>query len=300
MIISRSSLLHLRIPFSFLLLPIFLFSLSLSPNINPDRILIVFICLHFLLYPATNGFNSYFDKDEESIGGLKNPPVVTRDLLILSLLLDLAAILLALKISILFAGFLFIYGLVSKVYSHPRIRLKKFPWLSWITAGFFQGAFTFWACYVGINDFSLSMVLRWEIIIPGLLTTLLLLANYPLTQIYQHREDARRGDMTLSRLLGIKGTFIFSAIIFTLAAIMWFIYLQNSFSQKYAWFFLLALSFPMIFFIYWLYQYRNSPNAVNYSNTMRLSWISATALNIFFVYLFLDYTQVIQALKGGF
>jgi 1,4-dihydroxy-2-naphthoate octaprenyltransferase len=299
-LISRSSLLHLRIPFSIFLFPVYLFALAISPNFNPERILIVFICLHFLLYPATNGFNSYYDKDEESIGGLKHPPKVTDNLLYISLLLDFAAILLALKISLLFAAFIFIYGIISKAYSHPVVRLKKYPWLSWITAGFFQGAFTFWACYIGINDFSLSTISHFPIFGAGLLTTLLLLANYPLTQIYQHNEDARRGDLTLSRQLGIKGTFTFAAALFIVAAILFVIYFISYYQDKYAWYFIAAFSFPALFFIYWIYSYSKDADAVNYSNTMRLSYISALSMNIFFIYLFLDLTQVLQTLRGGF
>lgn len=299
-LISRSSLIHLRIPFSIFLLPIYLFALAISPNFNPERILIVFVCLHFLLYPATNGFNSYYDKDEESIGGLKHPPKVTNNLLYISLLLDLAAILLALKISLLFAGFIFIYGMISKAYSHPAIRLKKYPWLSWLTAGFFQGAFIFWACYIGINDFPLSTLSNYPVLCAGLLTTLLLLANYPLTQIYQHKEDARRGDLTLSRQLEIKGTFIFSASLFVLTAILFVLYFISFYADKYAWYFVASFSLPALFFIIWVFNYSKSANVVNFSNTMRLSWISALAMNIFFIYLFLDLTQVFQALQGGF
>src|SRR5688572_30081117 len=142
--LSRSSWLHLRIPFSFFLLPIFLFSLSVSPNLNGPRIGWVFFILHFLLYPASNGYNSYFDKDEKSIGGLKNPPPVHKGLYYLSLLLDLVAVVLGyLKINLVFAVFLLIYGLVSKAYSHPAVRLKKYAITGWIVAGLFQGLFTF-------------------------------------------------------------------------------------------------------------------------------------------------------------
>src|ERR1043165_4507966 len=90
--LSRSSWLHLRIPFSYFLLPVYLFSLAVSPNLNPDRILWVFIIVHIFLYPASNGYNSYFDKDEKSIGGLKNPPPVNKGLYFLSLLFDALAI----------------------------------------------------------------------------------------------------------------------------------------------------------------------------------------------------------------
>ena len=298
--ISRSSLLHLRIPFSVFLLPVYLFALAISPNFNPERMLIVFVSLHFLLYPATNGYNSYYDKDEESIGGLKHPPRVSTDLLYLSLFLDILAIILAIYISWLFAAFIFIYGLISKAYSHPAIRLKKYPWISWIVAGFFQGAFTFWACYIGINDFPLSTLAQGPVFTGGLITSLLLLANYPLTQIYQHNEDAKRGDLTLSRHLGIKGTFIFAAVLFILAAAAFFIFFTVYYKQKYSWYFLAAFSLPAGYFLYWIYSYRKNAAAVNYTGTMRMAWISAITMNIFFIYFFLDLTQVLQALQGGY
>src|SRR5687768_12846143 len=136
---SRSSWLHLRIPFSYFLLPIYLFSLSLSPNFTGPRIGWVFLIMHFFLYPASNGFNSYFDKDEKSIGVLKNPPPVRKGLYYLSLLFDLIAIMLGyLKINLTFAVMLLIYGLVSKAYSHPSIRIKKYPITGWIITGVFQ------------------------------------------------------------------------------------------------------------------------------------------------------------------
>ena len=119
---TRSAWVHLRIPFSYFLLPVFLFSLSVSPNLNGPRLAWVFFIIHFLLYRASNGYNSYFDKDEKSIGGLKNPPPVSRGLYYLALLFDLLAIILSyLKISFIFAIMVLVYGLVSKAYSHPAV-----------------------------------------------------------------------------------------------------------------------------------------------------------------------------------
>src|SRR5687767_5050465 len=115
---TRSAWLHLRIAFSYFLLPVFLFSLCISPNFNGPRLAWVFFIIHFLLYPASNGYNSYFDKDEKSIGGLKNPPPVNKGLYYLALLFDLLAVILGyIKISLIFAVMLLIYGLVSKAYS---------------------------------------------------------------------------------------------------------------------------------------------------------------------------------------
>ena len=112
---SRSSWLHLRIPFSYFLLPVFLFAVAISPNISEPRLLWVFVILHLLLYPASNGFNSYFDKDEKSIGGLKNPPKVNKGLYYLALIFDAIALLMGyFIINPLFAMMLFVYGMVFK------------------------------------------------------------------------------------------------------------------------------------------------------------------------------------------
>ena len=149
--IKKSTLLHLRIPFSFFLLPIFLFAMATARFRMDYNSWLVFAILHLLLYPASNGFNSYYDKDEKSIGGLQNPPPVSKQLLIYSLLLDLIAILLALSLDFGFALMIFGYGMVSKAYSHPSIRLKKYPILGWLTIGIFQGFFTVLMVIKGIS-----------------------------------------------------------------------------------------------------------------------------------------------------
>jgi hypothetical protein len=292
--VSRSSWLHLRIHFSFFLLPIFLFSLAISPNVNGDRVLWIFIILHLLLYPASNGYNSYFDKDEKSIGGLKNPPPVKKGLYALALALDFLAIVLSyIKINTTFAVMVLVYGLVSKAYSHPAIRLKKYAWTSWIITGLFQGLFTFVMCYAGVNDLSLDKALRTEVVIPGLLTSAMLWANYPLTQVYQHEEDTKRGDFTLSSRLGILGTFYFAASMFTLAVGGLLFYFKFVFDGKYAWAFLLALLPLLVYFFYWFFLILKDRENADYEHTMRLNLISGTCLNIYFIYLFLDTSRLL-------
>ena len=298
---TRSAWLHLRIHFSYFLLPVFLFSLSVSPNFNGPRIGWVFFIVHFLLYPASNGYNSYFDKDEKSIGGLKNPPPVNKGLYYLALLFDLLAIILGyLKVNPTFAVMLLIYGLVSKAYSHPSIRIKKYPLTGWIITGIFQGLFTFAMCYVGLNNFPIENTLQLKVLLPGMLTSIMLWANYPMTQVYQHEEDNKRGDRTFSLMLGIKGTFYFAAAFFSLAMIGFFLYFTTYFSQLYANIFLIVLIPVLVYFMYWLIKVMKDQRYANYSHTMWLNFISATCMNGFFIFLFLDSSQVIQALQGGF
>ena len=297
---SPSPWLHLRIPFSYFLLPVYLFALGLSPNFTEYRIIWSFIIVHLLLYPASNGYNSYFDKDEQSIGGLKNPPPVTKGLYYIALLFDFLAIALALKISMLFATMLLFYGLASKAYSHPLIRLKKYPVGGWLTTGFFQGFFSLLMCYEGLNAFGANGLLRGHLIVAALLTSVLLWASYPMTQVYQHAEDRQRGDHTLSLRLGVRGTFIFSGVLFGLASIGFVLFFNTFYKAIYSMIFLLLLSPVVLYFCYWFFKVWKDTSRADYNHTMWLNFISATCLNIFFIYFFLDSSQVLQAIKAGF
>lgn len=292
---SRSSLLHLRIPFSYFLLPVFLFSATISPNFNGQRLFWVFFIIHFLLYPASNGYNSYFDKDEGSIGGLKNPPPVNKGLYYLALLLDALAVILGwIFINPTFSAMLLVYGLVSKAYSHPAIRLKKYPVTGWLITGLFQGLFTVIMCYTGINDFSINAALNMKVLVTGGLAALMLWANYPMTQVYQHEEDARRGDRTFSLLLGIKGTFYFVGGVFALVTAWFFLYFKHYYNIRYSLLFLSALFPVVVFFSVWFFKVLKSESTADYHHTMLLNLISATCLNVFFLYLFFHSTHILQ------
>ena len=290
-----SILLHLRIPFSFFLMPVYLFALAISPNFGESRLIWSFIIIHLLLYPASNAYNSYFDKDEKSIGGLKNPPPVNKGLYYAALLFDLLAIVLAfIKISLLFSLMLLIYGLVSKAYSHPAIRLKKYAISGWLVIGLFQGFFTFLMCYVGINGFVVENLMQAKVLLPALLTSFMLWGNYPMTQVYQHEEDAKHGDRTMSMMLGIRGTFIFVQIVFAIAATGFVFFFTQYYSISLGYYFLIALSPVVLFFMFWFYKVWKDESQANYSYTMWLNFISSFCLNGFFIYCWLATSHIGQ------
>ncbi|MFQ3212732.1 MAG: 4-hydroxybenzoate polyprenyltransferase, partial [Marivirga sp.] len=283
---------HLRIPFSFFLLPVYLFALAVSPNFSESGIIYSFVILHLFIYPASNAYNSYFDKDEDSIGLLKNPPPVTIGLYYTSLIFDFIGIAWAWLISPQFALLVFIYGMVSKAYSHPGVRLKKYAWLGWFVAGLFQGVFTFYMAYVGINNYDLALSFSWKVLFPGLLTSLFLWGSYPMTQIYQHSEDGRRGDNTLSITLGIKGTFLFTLVLFLVATLGFEYYFINYYTQQIAVAFLLFMAPAVVYFLIWFFLVNRNDKYVNFKWTMGLNFISAICLNAFFIYFFLQVSHI--------
>ena len=280
---TRSTLLHLRIPFSFFLLPVYLFALSISPSYQFLDALLVFFIVHFLLYPASNGYNSYFDRDKGSIGGLEHPPPVSQQLYYVSLGLDVAAIALGSLISDLFAGMLLVYGLVSKAYSHPAVRLKKHPIIGWLVAGFFQGFFTVLMVYVGVNRAGVMELGQPVVWVGALLTSTMLWGSYPMTQIYQHEEDLKRGDTTLSYQLGVRGTFHFTTVMFLLTIAGFWLYYRTWFVWWEGGLLVLFLLPVLLYFIRWYQRVRTDNRYANFQGTMRLNSLSGICLNAFFL-----------------
>ncbi len=279
--ISKSTLIHLRIPFSYFLMPVFFLSISLSAKLDISRTILAFFILHLFLYPASNSFNSYYDRDTGSIGGLKHPPQVEKDLIFVSLVFDLIAVLLGFLIDWIFALAVFAYGLASKVYSFDKIRLKKYPVISWLGTGIIQGGFTFLTVYYAANGRNFGSLFKTEIIIPAVLCSAFLLASYPMTQIYQHDEDGQRGDITISILLGIKGTFKFTSFFFALVTAGFFIFYNYYFGLLYAVMFIIFQIPVFIYFIIWMARTFKDNSKADYTSTMLLNFMSSTFMNLF-------------------
>jgi 4-hydroxybenzoate polyprenyltransferase len=276
----------LRFPFSFFLMPLFLFALSQAETINPFSAIISFFIIHLLVYPASNGYNSYIDKDEDSIGGLEKPPKPTKNLFYLTILMDaLALILGGLFINPYFALCIIIYIAASRAYSSKQIRLKKYPLIGFATVTIFQGGFTFYMSYLGVTGtfYSLSCE-NWYLLIA---CSLQIAGAYPLTQIYQHKQDLKDGIVTLSYKLGYRGTFVFTAVMFLFCTIFYFFYFQSK--QQLNTFIILQLFFtPIVFyFLYWFKLVYNNPEKANFKQTMLMNWVAGLCMNSCFIFMYL-------------
>ena len=282
---DKDTLKHLRLPFSFFLLPIFIFAISQSDTINLWNTIIVFIVLHFFIYPASNIYNSFMDKDTGSIGGLKNPPPVTPKLYTVSIIFDSIGLVLSLFVNKELFLLMAIYIAVSKVYSWHKIRLKKYAILSWLIVMSFQGAYTYLLTNMSsTNDFSFHWI-NDKNKFAMLLATLLIGGLYPITQIYQHKEDSERGDKTISLLLGINGTFILTALLFIASCSIAFLYFTIFYDLGYFIRFMICL-FPItLYFLTWVIKCWKKPEKADFSHTMRMTLISSICMIICFIYL---------------
>jgi 1,4-dihydroxy-2-naphthoate octaprenyltransferase len=284
--LDRNTLLHLRLPFSFFLLPVFCFGVSQSESINIVNTVLVFIALHFFIYPGSNSYNSYMDQDKGSIGGLKNPPPVTKKLFYMSIILDLAGLALCVFIDPSMIFLMMVYIGVSKAYSWKKIRLKKYGYSGWLVVMLFQGGYTFLLVNMACeNNFHWEWLSQKNIECM-LLASLLIGGYYPLTQIYQHGEDSNRGDLTISYKLGIKGTFLFSGFVFMIACLVAFHYFNTFFSLKQFFIFICCLIPVIIYFLYWFNKSIRDQKYANYTYAMRITSISSLCMIICFSLLF--------------
>jgi 1,4-dihydroxy-2-naphthoate octaprenyltransferase len=275
---TKSALLHMRFFFSFFLLPVYVFALSQASAVHIVNAVLVFTCWHVFVYPASNGYNSYFDKDEDSIALLERPPAVDKSLYWYALLFDFIGFILGLMVSIEFAAATLIYGALSKMYSHPAIRLKKNPYASFLVVFIFQGAFVYWTSLAGISD--KSVLDLWD-------ADFMIGASYPLTQVYQHEEDARRGDKTLSIVLGIKGSFIFSGLLFGAGVLLMFLYWDSLHQLSNFWLFLVFILPVMLLFLSWFTQVLKDPSMANFKNMSRMTMLSGIAMLVYFLFVWM-------------
>src|SRR5579859_7686903 len=237
--LQKSTIQLLRLPFSFFLMPVFWFGLGQVVHKDVGRALLIFIILHVLVYPASNGYNSYMDRDTTPIGGLKHPLAPTRQLFLVTAAMDLLALILGAFISIYFLAGLACYILASRAYSYRGIRLKKYPIIGYLVVISCQGALVFFlvyhGCHVPLQDLTgqvqpdLSLHAPVEAMVAS---SLLIGGFYPLTQLYQHKADREDGVKTISILLGYRGSFVFAGFVYLVAFLVLAYYFISTFQIK--------------------------------------------------------------------
>lgn len=284
MFLKKSTIQLLRIPFSFFLMPVFWLALSQTPEIDSSRAFLIFIILHLLLYPASNGYNSYMDRDKGPIGGLEEPGTPTRQLYFITIALDLVALLISAFITPLFFAGMTLYVAASRAYSFRGIRLKRYPVIGYLTVVICQGALTFFLVMHGS-----STIYMRDVPLLGMVAASLLVGGfYPLTQIYQHLADKEDGVTTISYILGYRGTFIFTILVYSAAMLVLALYFFNK--NEFDLFLRLQLFLlpVLVYFFWWMNRVFRDQREANFKRTMWMNLIGATCTNAAFIYLFLN------------
>ncbi len=281
--IERSTVQLLRLPFSIFLMPVYWFALSQVIPRDWGRALLVFLILHLLVYPASNGYNSYMDRDDGPIGGVERPLAPSRQLFVVTLGMDVLALLLGLLISCYFAGGLLLYILASRAYSYRGIRLKKYPIIGWLTVASCQGALIFFIVYQGSHPLSAGSDSLKAPIEAMVASSLLLGGFYPLTQIYQHEADRRDGVRTLSMVLGYRGSFVFTGLLYIIAFSLLAYYFMST--LQFTGFYVLATCMlpVVVYFLIWAVKVWRDPARASYSYSIRMNVLGSICLNLGFI-----------------
>ena len=159
------------------------------------------ICLN----GGTLALNSAYDRDEGDVAYLRRPPPPPRHLAGFGLLLMFSGLSAAFLLP---TGYRVAYAVclvLSVLYSVPPVRLKAVPGADWVINMWGFGTLT---PYAGWAATGLPVRPAYGLVLLGFCP--LFAALYPLTQIYQFEEDSRRGDRTLARSLGVKGSLLVS------------------------------------------------------------------------------------------
>ena len=285
---DKDTVKHLRLPFSFFLMPVFLFALSQSGEINWMNTILVFLILHLLVFPSSNGYNSYQDRDEGSIGGLKHPPKVTSNLYYATLLFDILALLAGLFISVYFSLMVLLFIVMSRAYSYRQIRLKKYPFIGFLTVFVFQGAFVFLMSSTAINGVKWFGLFSQNSIICMAVSSLFIGSIYPLTQIYQHQADKNDGVISISYKLGYTGTFLFSGFLFSVAVIMLFYHFSQK-QQTTSLIIFLVMMLPVVYRLsVWFAKVRKDTKNADFENTMAMNMLTSATMNLYFLLLIVN------------
>ena len=168
-----------------------------------------FINVHLLLFGGATAYNSFWDKDEGPVGGLRHPPPMKKWMWSASLMMQFMGALWALRVGPVFEAFYLLSMLLFWLYSTPHARWKGHPYLSLIAIGISTGTNSFWMGYLaaGYSGWIVPMV-------ASLGVAAVILSLYPVSQIFQVEEDEQRGDLTLARQIGSLGLRRFFQVFF--------------------------------------------------------------------------------------
>lgn len=270
----RDFILHLRLPYQFLILSgAYLTGGILSPRMHAADFLLQFFSVHFFLFGGVTAYNSYWDKDEGPIGGLKHPPAMNVWMLWMSWMLQYIGF----GIGILSGfQFSFVYAVAMVLfwmYSSPLVRLKGKPILSLVA----MGTTLFCSSLLGFYAYG-GEKLSWTILIGSVAVAATIISLYPLSQIYQREEDRKRGDRTFAVTFGTRGVLLLYMFMYPVSLLLLSISLWTSIHWLAGGMTVIGLLFGV-----WTWQAikRMHGNVSDYEAVMNIKYFGGMALSLF-------------------
>jgi len=277
-----SLLVHLRLHFQLLLAPVFLWGWLIAGGGLSPAVLLGFVAFHGFLYSGATAFNSYYDRDVGPVGGLAHPPPVVPALLPFSIAVQAIGWLLAFLVNLPFGLAYGVFVALSCAYSHPRVRLKARTLTSLAVVGLGQGALAFLAAWAAVRG---EMGSAWSVdgALGAAASVLLILALYPLTQLYQIDEDAGRGDRTVAVAWGPRRSFVLAVTCTVAGGVLMLLLLARRFGPVDTVVVGLGLCAQVTSLAVWARRFDARQVLPNYRRVMRLNVVNAAALGGYLV-----------------
>lgn len=198
----RAFFVHLRVHYQLLILSGgYLLGGLFVPRVDWQPFLLHFLTVHVLLNGGITAYNSYWDEDEGPIGGVEDPPEMQPWMHSASIAVQVLGLPLIWPQGPAFVALWLLTMLLSVAYSRKGPRWKAHPLLSLVAVGIGTGTNTFLMGYLAAGDQPLDR----NILVAALGVATLLLSLYPVSQVFQMKEDRARGDITFAAQFGLSG-----------------------------------------------------------------------------------------------
>jgi 4-hydroxybenzoate polyprenyltransferase len=195
----RRIFLHIRWPVQSYVLMGFFFGMAIA-GVPITGVAVLAFFSWLLLCAGLTVFNSYYDKDEDPVGGLTKPPEVRISLLYGSIVLELIGLVMAFFVNPVFFYLSVAMAIVYFFYSHRSFRFKS----NGFAAVFFNSGL---GVATVVAAASLGGDLGRPQIIAGAAAAALFKASvYMMMQVHQIEEDKKRGDRSIAVIFGRQTT----------------------------------------------------------------------------------------------
>lgn len=279
----NNSFQHLRLSYSFILMPIFLFAVSQTNQPNWINVIVLFLILHLFVYPSNQAQAAFANMQlaKCDIAAMQNH----KSLFVISTILDVIAMALSVIISLKLSLFILTYLLVSKAYYSNPIRLKRYAMISLVLTMALQGAFL-----AALTQLAAGNVPIGSNIVMLQACSFFVGFVFPLTQMYSHNIDGNRGDYTISLRLGLNRTFTLSFVMLFIAVMFMGLHFYSTKSMFHFYLFLLFLSPIMAYFFWWKKNTKIQPLAASFQFTRLFVIITSASMGLFsLVLIFLNH-----------
>lgn len=161
---------------------------------------------------------------------------------------------------------------------------------SWYMTGAFYGLLFYALIYLGLNQYSFSIMFSLANIVPAFLVMIIVIATFYIDALVGIANTEDRGSNIFGRML-----------LFLICQVLAFsIYFYVATELKYSAYFTLLMAIPFLFIV-WDKSRVAKNTTENISRTLNTAlWLLPICQTLFFLYYFLETTQVIQAVMGGY